>query len=228
MKGIRRSTPLAFLIAMVVCALPATAFADADPPSDVLLLQDVYLPYKPRVAPVLDSQLRATVARAKSAGYPLKVAIVASKADLGAVPQFLHKPKEYGPFLGKEIAFNQPKPVFTVMAAGYGQFDAGAQAQATIDALPKPQGSSSDQLVKAAIQGVAKLAAAAGKPIEIPKPGESGSAGGGSSGLLPILLICVPVVILVLIGAWLGLSRRSSKASDPAADDDEEGDNAPA
>ena len=45
---------------------------------------------------------------------------IASKTDLGTVPQFLGRPQPYAGFLQSEIAFNKPKPLVVVMQDGYG------------------------------------------------------------------------------------------------------------
>ena len=97
---------LALLLAAAAlgAAAPA-ALADADPPSDVLLLQSVYYPYQPPVSDKLRRTLDKVVLAARNAGYPVKVAMVASAVDLGAIPQLFGRPAEYAPFLGREIAF---------------------------------------------------------------------------------------------------------------------------
>src|SRR5207302_3470111 len=76
---------LALLLAAAAlgAAAPA-ALADADPPSDVLLLQSVYYPYQPPVSDKLRRTLDKVVLDARQAGYPVKVALVESTVDLGA------------------------------------------------------------------------------------------------------------------------------------------------
>ena len=60
--------------------------ANGDPPSDVLLVDDVYRPYLPRVRPAVLRALTSTVAQSRRKGRPVKVALVASVIDLGNVP----------------------------------------------------------------------------------------------------------------------------------------------
>src|SRR5690349_1866254 len=104
MRSPRSLLTLLAALVLLGAAAPA-AHADADPPSDVLLLQDVYYPYQPPVAQNLRNALGAVVNNAHKAGYPIKVALVESQVDLGAIPQLFDKPAEYAPFLAREIAF---------------------------------------------------------------------------------------------------------------------------
>src|SRR4051794_4565283 len=144
----RRALALAMTLALL--ALPATALADGDPASDVLLVQDVYAPYQPKVPkPVLDA-LNATLKKARTAGFPLKVAIVATKDDLGSVPQFFGRPQPYAQFLEREIAFNQKVPLLTVMPAGYGNAEAGSGATTALRAVKPPGSAEGDALGRGA------------------------------------------------------------------------------
>ena len=70
-----------------------SAFADIDPASDVLPLQDVFLPYNPEVCTQLSTALRKLTARSRKAGYPLKVAVIASKRDLGGASTLFGDPR---------------------------------------------------------------------------------------------------------------------------------------
>src|SRR3954464_8290388 len=109
----RRALATAVLLAAL--ALPAAALADGDPASDVLLLQDSYLPYSPEVPKPVTDALNRTLKQVRAKGYPLKVAVIASKQDLGAVPQFFGRPQPYATFLESEIKFNKAKPLLVVM-----------------------------------------------------------------------------------------------------------------
>src|SRR5919199_6764252 len=132
----RRALALAMTLALL--ALPAPALADGHPASDVLLVQDVYEPYQPKVPkPVIDA-LNATLKKARVAGFPLKVAIIATKDDLGSVPQFFGRPQPYSSFLEREIAFNQRVPLLTVMPAGYGSAEVPPGAAAALKTLKPP------------------------------------------------------------------------------------------
>ena len=118
---------MAIRLASIVCALlvaamlvPAAALADGDPASDVLLGQNVFYPYQPPVSKSVAATLNAETAAAKRAGFPLKVALIASPVDLGVIPDLFGKPQKYADFLDQEISFQGKQPLLVVMAAGYG------------------------------------------------------------------------------------------------------------
>ena len=106
---------------LVLAALvPAGAIADGDPASDVLLGENVFYPYSPPVSAPLQKSLNATTAAAKRAGFPIKVALIASPVDLGVIPDLFGKPQKYAEFLDQEISFRGKQPLLVVMPAGYG------------------------------------------------------------------------------------------------------------
>src|SRR2546422_4920402 len=97
-------------LAVVALAVAATgtggpvARADVDPASDVLYLQDVFLPYTPKVCSQLSGALRKLTSVSRKSGYPVKVAVIGSARDLGGAPQLFGKPQEYAKFLRGELA----------------------------------------------------------------------------------------------------------------------------
>src|SRR3954452_2815959 len=145
------ATAVALACALAAAALPATALADGDPASDVLIGQDSYLPYQPKVPPAVSDGLTATLKKARAADYPLKVAVIASKDDLGSVPDYFARPQDYAQFLQREISFNKAEPLLIVMPNGYGVADAGDKAGDVIAGLEKPVSASGDALGRAAI-----------------------------------------------------------------------------
>jgi hypothetical protein len=208
---------LATLSALLALAAPPDARADADPPSDVLLLQDVYYPYHPATAPRLRRQLDDLTARARKAGFPIKVALVAARADLGGVPLMLGQPALYARFLESEIRNNAPQPLLTVMPNGYGTFATGAEGAAIVSTLPRPAGPNvADAMARGAIGAVQRLAAANGHPLDT---ADLGSGARASQGSTPLALVFAPV--LLLVGALVVLSRRqrSRRASTPGGDE---------
>src|SRR5437588_283728 len=90
-RGLRRRWPL--LLA------PAPALADGDPASDYLPLQGYYTPYAGVSKPLTDA-LAEVVKETRAAGYPIKVAVIASPTDLGSVPNLFGQPQQYAEFLG--------------------------------------------------------------------------------------------------------------------------------
>jgi hypothetical protein len=205
---VRRALAIAMTLALL--AAPSTALADGDPASDVLLVQDVYEPYQPKVPKPVSDGLAATLKQARVAGYPLKVAIIASKNDLGAVPQFFARPQPYAQFLEREIAFNQAKPLLIVMPNGYGSAEAGAKAPDAIKGLKPVNTSDGDKLGRAAIAGAVALAKANGHAITPPKIAGTSSSGGGGGGTSPAIVFGVPVALLALGGVLAAIRAKQS------------------
>jgi hypothetical protein len=200
---------LATAVLLAALALPAVAHADGDPASDVLLLQDSYLPYQPAVPKPVTDALNQTLKTVRKKGSPFKVAVIASKNDLGAVPQFMGRPQPYAGFLESEIAFNKPKPLLIVMEQGYGTAAMKPEVAKVVEGLDKPASGSADDLGRAAIDAVVRLAAASGNPVPKPKlPASTGGGGGG--GTSPAIIFGVPVVLLALGGALAAMRARQT------------------
>jgi hypothetical protein len=193
-------------VAAALAIAPPAAQADGDPASDVLLLQDVYLPYAPGVPGPLARTITNLLKTTRKAGFPLKVAIVADAKDLGAVPQFFGKPQQYAPFLQSEIAFNSKRPLLVVMPAGYGAAALPKGSETGLQGLGPPKSPNGDDLGRAAIAAIVKLSAAAGHPVPAPKVPSGGGGGGGSTS--PLIVFGVPVALLALGGVLAALRRR--------------------
>ena len=68
------------------------ALADGDPASDTLLGENVFYPYSPTVPATVQKSLNSETAVAAKAGFPIKVALIASPIDLGVIPSLFGKP----------------------------------------------------------------------------------------------------------------------------------------
>jgi hypothetical protein len=204
---------LLVLAAVSALALaPSTAMADGDPASDVLLLQDVYLPYAPGIPTPLGKSITTLLKTTRKAGFPLKVAIIATPQDMGAVPQFFGKPQSYAPFLESEIAFNTRKPLLIVMAEGYGAVALPSGTETALQGLAPPKDSSGDALGRSAVAAILKLSAAAGHPVPAPKLPAASSGGGGGGGTSPAIVFGVPVALLAIGGLLARLRTRQNTA----------------
>jgi hypothetical protein len=185
------------IAAVFVMLAPAVARADGDPASDVLIGENVFYPYSPAVSAGLQKQLNGETAAAARAHFPIKVALIPAPADLGALPTLFDKPKQYSNFLDQEISFLNVKPLLlVVMPNGYGVTHVGAAATRVAGTLKKPASSQSDDIARAAIAAVPKLAAAAGHPI-----GTVSEAGSGSGGPSPLLALAVLAAVAVAAAA---------------------------
>src|SRR3954465_6582809 len=157
------------VLPLALLALPATAAADGDPASDVLLGQDVFYPYAPNtVSKPVRGALDSMVAAAKGKGFGVKVALIAAPPGLGAYPYLISDPQKYADLLTKEITFNTKPRVLAVLPSGIGGTNLGANpAAALADASPKSDGGG-DALAQTAMVALGKLTKAAGKPVPVP------------------------------------------------------------
>lgn len=149
------------LLAAVAVALlsgAGIARADGDPASDTLLYANVYLPYAapPKSAA---SALQQAIASVYSDGNRVKVAVIQSRDDLGAIPSLFGKPANYATFLGHEISGVYIGPLLIVMPQGYGVYDGGrsvAAEQRVLGGLGAP-GTTSGDLVSYVTNAVTTL-----------------------------------------------------------------------
>jgi hypothetical protein len=137
------------------------AMADGDPASDVLFGKNVFLPYPPPSRAASEA-LAASVAAVYAKHERVKVALIASPADLGAIPSLFGKPKEYAQFLGQELSSFYAGPLVVVMHAGLGVYDAGRSTAAEERVLGglEPAGGTADDLAATATKAIGMLLAA--------------------------------------------------------------------
>jgi hypothetical protein len=188
---------------------PAPVRADGDPASDVLLVQDVFYPYQPPVSAPVRRALDETVARAKRLGFPVKVALIGSPQDLGAVPTLFGTPQRYADFLDEEIAYSTYPRLIVVMPQGVGLSHVGPRTAVTGVTVS----SGPDGLARAAVTAVVKLAARAGK--RLPIPAVSAAGGGGSSSPTGPIVAAAVAAVLFLSAAFV-LVRRARGRTKPA------------
>jgi hypothetical protein len=142
--------------------LAGVARADGDPASDVLASQPLFLAQDAGVTVIQQAQLAADLRAAQRDGYPLRVAIIGSSADLGSVTELWRQPQNYARFLGLELALIQNGPLLVVMPDGFGTHHLGLSAGAQQAALA---GVRAGGLGASALVAIQHLAAAAGHPL---------------------------------------------------------------
>jgi len=147
----------------VALAVPGAAYADGDPASDVLIGQDLFAGYG-SLSPKITDQLYSITAAAAHAGYPVRIALIGSKQDLGAVPQEFGHPEKYAYFLDYEISTVVSGHILVVMPMGFG-LASGGQPRSIAGLGGISIGPGTNGLGAAAIAATEKLAAAAGHPL---------------------------------------------------------------
>lgn len=168
----------------VLLALPSVVLADGDPASDYLVVGDAYLPYPPPAA-AARAELTAALATVQKDNGRVKVAVIATPTDLGAIPSLFGRPADYAKFLGEELSLTYAASLLVVMPAGYGFYDSAKPTPAADAVLAglRITDRSPAGLTIAAAQAVTALARAGAlaytdtrKPVATPSV-ETGQAG---------------------------------------------------
>jgi hypothetical protein len=203
--------------AAVVLALAAgAARADGDPASDVLAAQPVFVPADAGVQPADAARLAALVREARRAGYPVKVAVVASSYDLGSVTALWRKPQTYARFLGTELSLLYRGRLLTVMPDGIGIYHHGlpvAREQRVVARVAVDRGN----LAATAAAAVQRLAAADGHRLAEPVVGSPAPARARPTSVAEWTAIAAGLLLVAL--AWtvsLRVRPLRRRASPPA------------
>ncbi len=161
----RRACTVALALAAI--AAPGAARADADPASDTLYTNDVFLPLSARVSPTLARRLADVASAASAAGKPVRVALIAAPADLGGVPTLFGKPTDYARFLDAELQFVYSGKLLVVMPQGAGLAEHG-RLEANASVVHAVIGSGADGLARTAIALVRALSGHEPEPKPAP------------------------------------------------------------
>ena len=189
---LRRAIVAVALTVLTVCALGAlapAARADGDPGSDVLVYQNLFVAADSNISIAQQVQLGSLLTSASHDGFTIRVAVIATPADLGAITQLWRKPASYASFLGIELSLAYSQRLLVVMPNGFGFNWQGHSTAAAYQVLGKvavrPGGSG---LAASAETAVRALASASGVRLAAPAAGQAagasvgGAAGGGVSG----------------------------------------------
>jgi hypothetical protein len=220
MRRLAKPCALVLLAAAALAGPLSIALADVDPASDVLLLQNVFVPYHPKVCSELKDQLRSLTDKARGAGFPVKVALIGSKDDLGGAPQFYGDPPGYAKFLGQELGVFGPDvgknlnatPLMVVMPQGFGTYQVDKNAAAAAKTVSVPRKDDPNALARAVILALPKVATAAGHKLDSVKPA-SGCSKGGTS----FLVYLAPIALLLAAGVLLRYGLRPRRSPEPAS-----------
>ena len=192
-------------VAGLVAAAPARA--NGDPASHVLLVSNVFYPGKP-VKQATKRALDSVTAQAKRKGYPIKVALIEDRIDLGLLPSLLGKPQEYADILLSEISFGKTYPLLAVMKNGFGTTHTGPGTRKALAGLKIPEDADSDELARVAIVAVDRLARERGIRLTVPKLASGGP--NADSGGPSVLVFALPVLAALLWALIAGLRRRGA------------------
>lgn len=196
---------LVAVMAFALIAHAGSARADGDPASDVLATQPLFLPQDAGLPLGRQGQLTGLLQAAGRSGYEIRVAVVASRSDLGSVTELWRQPETYARFLGQELSLVYTGPLLVVMPNGFGLYGPDAAAGQSVLAgvrLPPPGGAG---LGTAALSAIQRLADASGHPVSLPPP-HATAAGPGSSDTISVIVFALGA--LLILAAW-GASLRA-------------------
>lgn len=208
--------------------MTGVARADGDPASDVLATQTVFLPQDGAIPAAQQSLLLALARSATRAGYPMRVAVIASRADLGSVTALWRQPAGYARFLGQELSQVFRGTLLVVMPNGFGVSGVGASSgssgaatgsPAALRGLPAPEGNTrpTGALVGGAIAAVQRLAAAAGHPLRAPR-GSAPRSATPRSGVDVLAWLAFAVGAILIAAVWtVSLRLRPPRRRDGVA-----------
>jgi cytochrome oxidase Cu insertion factor (SCO1/SenC/PrrC family)/thiol-disulfide isomerase/thioredoxin len=220
------------LIAIIVGALVpvATARADGDPGSDVLVNQNLFAPADLGLSIAQQVQLGYQLGSAAQHGAAVRVAIIASRFDLGAVTALWLKPQSYARFLGIELSLAYTQRLLVVMPDGFGLMWPGhstAAADRALARIPiKPGGRGLFDATEAAVRvlvstgragpGSARRTTAAGAsaaPAGTAAP--AAAPGQGADNRVALVTAMLAIIAAAILGLQLwrrsradGLARR--------------------
>ena len=185
----------AALVAVFLALLaPAAARANGDPASDVLLTNQVFLPFEAPVSKQAAQELRATVAEANKRGFKIRVAVIAFTGDLGTATALWRHPQSYSKFLWSEVAFVYSNRLLVAMPSGFGFWNGKKPVGKELRVLaPRKPGVTPTPLVESTTAAVRALAKANG--VNLPKVSTGGSSSNRDRW---ILLAAVAAFLLVL------------------------------
>jgi len=130
------------------------ARADGDPASDVLASQSLFLPADGGFSPAQAAQLSGLLSSAQRNGFPVRLALIATPADLGSVSALWRMPASYAEFLAKELPLVYHGTLLVVMPNGFGVSQVGGTPAG---ASPGTNGSSPRPIAAWIVEQVANL-----------------------------------------------------------------------
>jgi cytochrome oxidase Cu insertion factor (SCO1/SenC/PrrC family)/thiol-disulfide isomerase/thioredoxin len=212
----RLAAALALLLVLAAGGRAPAARADGDPGSDVLVNQPLFLNGDAGISIPEQVSLGNLLQAAARGGFAVRVAIIASPQDLGAITGLWLKPRTYARFLGLELSLAYTGRLLVVMPNGFGFNWPGHTSTAAYGTLGHIAiGPGGKGLASAAQGAVTSLADADGvklrsapQPSSAPAAAPSGSAAPAPSGSNVDALVALVVVLAAAAAGLVWLARR--------------------
>jgi hypothetical protein len=197
------------LAAVLAAGLGATvAGADGDPASDYLIVQKVFFPFDAKIPQASQQKLLAAVTSANTQGFKIRVALIWSDYDLGAVTALWKQPRRYARFLGVELGYYYHGRLLIVMPSGFGfnwPKHSSTAAYTTLSSVDI--GATPAALADAATEAVRRLASADG--VQVSTTGTV-SASGRNVHDRVVIVAAVAAAMLLGAAARILIRRRAS------------------
>jgi hypothetical protein len=195
-------TRIAAAAALIALAAAATASAHGDPAGHYLETESLYPGFADRPSQSLELALLGHLHAAEERGYPIKIALVATREDLSDNAELLRDPQRYAQLVASEFELDTP----VVIVSPHGVGAAGPELARTLRGVEVPRQADGDDLARTAMVAVRSLAAAAGHPLPARVPPATAlradPSGDDESGVnVPLIvglfaLVFVPSVLL--------------------------------
>ena len=179
-----------------------SALADGDPASDVLVSQTLFLPQDAGVPSNQQAQLGALLQAAQRSGYQIRVAMIASRTDLGSVTELWRQPQNYARFLAQELSLLYRGALLVVMPNGYGLYRLASPLTAERSALAGIRAPGAN-LATATLRAIQRVASASGH--NLPLPNATAPTNPGSTDTVPWIVFALGATLIVL--AWTASLR---------------------
>jgi hypothetical protein len=170
----------------------------------------VFLPFDVKLPAAKQQELVSIVRDANKSGYTIRVALIGSAYDLGAVTSLWRKPRPYARFLGAELQFVYKHRLLIVMPNGFGFNWPGHPSTKEYAVLSTvPIGAGAPGMLDSAVAAVQKLATASGAKV-VRTPGASTTTKGKGfvhSRALIVLAVVAGLALAVLLRLALRRER---------------------
>ena len=160
-------------------------------------------------------ELQSTIEQANAGGFPVRVALILDRTDLGAVPQLFGHPVQYVKLLSAELYYAWKGALIAVQPSGIGvqNLKPLAPAQALADTIVIREPSTADGLAQAATDTIRKLANQH-STITFTPAGTTPAGTASSSSTFSATRILGGLLVVVLILLFIGqiIVRRRKRA----------------
>jgi len=212
-RRIGRASAVSLALLCAAAFSAASALADGDPASDVLIGHSYYVPADASSSVRQENQLAALLKSADRAGLPIRVAVISTKYDLGSATQAWRRPQAYSEFLGYELSNSYRSALLIVMPNGFGLDWPGhstARARQLLSAVAIRTG----DLLTATEAAVRAVASAGGVRLGTVTAASASTSSAAASSGIPTLAIVIVFAWALAIAAVVVVQRRRRR---PAA-----------